>query len=72
MGYEEVRVDGRQAVRKLSYVWFVPRFEFELAGHEAVLEVRVHWLWRISALRLRVDSRPVYVEGTWPADEPVP
>ena len=67
MGFEEVRVDGEVAVQKRSFVWFVPRFEFAVAGHPALLEVRVGWLLKISALRLRVDSWPVYTEGSWPA-----
>jgi hypothetical protein len=61
-GYEQVSVDG-VVIRKRSWYWFVPRFEFWLGGHPGVVEVRV-WPWlSFRSLVLRVGDRVVYAEG---------
>jgi hypothetical protein len=62
MGFERVSVDG-VVIRKSSFCWFVPRFEFKLGGWPAVVEVRV-WPWLLlRSLVLRVGDSIVYAEG---------
>jgi hypothetical protein len=62
LGYEDVSVDGL-VLRRRSWWWFVPRFEFKLGGHPSVVEVRV-WPWlSFRSLVLRVSDRVVYAEG---------
>jgi hypothetical protein len=62
-GYEQIVIDG-VVIRKRSWYWFVPRFEFKLGGHPGVVEVRV-WPWLVlRSLVLRVGGRVVYAEGT--------
>jgi hypothetical protein len=77
-GYEEVLVDGRLACRQRSWFWYAPRFDFQLAGRAAWLEVQVSpWLC-ISSFRLGVGDQVVYAEGqakedaepSAPADRP--
>jgi hypothetical protein len=62
-GYEEVRVDGQRAVRTRSWVWFVPRFDFELAGRSAWIEVNVALTFQIRKFVLVVGDSIVYAEG---------
>jgi hypothetical protein len=62
LGYEHVAVDGTVICAK-SWLWFVPRFEFKLAGYPTVVEVRV-WPWlALRSLSLRVGDQIVYAEG---------
>jgi hypothetical protein len=62
IGFEQVRVDG-VVIRKRSFYWFVPRFEFKLGGWPGVVEVRV-WPWLLlRSLVLRVGDSVVYAEG---------
>ena len=62
IGYEQVLVDG-VVIRKRSWYWFVPRFEFKLGGRSGVVEVRV-WAWlSLRSLVLRVGDRIAYAEG---------
>jgi hypothetical protein len=67
-GYEQVSVDG-DVIRRRSWYWFVPRFEFKVGGHPSVLEVRV-WPWLLlRSLVLRVGDRILHAEGTDGWDE---
>jgi hypothetical protein len=60
-GYEQVSVDG--AMIRKNWYWFVPRFDFKLAGYSSVVEIRV-WPWLLlRSLVLRVGDRVVYAEG---------
>jgi hypothetical protein len=62
MGYELVQVHPGKRSHKMSWLWFVPRFEFDVGGHPAVVEVRVApWLavWTFS---LQIDDIVVYDE----------
>jgi hypothetical protein len=62
IGFERVLVDG-VVIRKTSFYWFVPRFEFKLGGWPAVVEVRV-WPWLLlRSLVLRVGDSVIYAEG---------
>ena len=62
LGYEQVLVDGHVAVRKRSWFWFVPHFEFQFAGHSATFDVAV-WPWfAISTFRFTIDGDLVYEE----------
>jgi hypothetical protein len=62
LGYEQVSVDGR-VIRKRSWCWFAPRFEFKLGGWPSVVDVEI-WPWlTLRSLRLRVGDRVVYAEG---------
>ena len=61
-GYEQVSVDGA-VIRKTCWYWFVPRFEFKLAGYPCVVEVRV-WPWLLlRSLVVRLGDRVIYAEG---------
>ena len=60
---DKISVDGN-VIRKWSWWWFVPRFEFELGGQHGVVDVRV-WPWLLlRCLVLRVGDRVVYAERT--------
>jgi hypothetical protein len=62
-GYEKVAVDGT-VIRKRSWYWFVPHFEFKVGGYPSSVEVRV-WPWcSLRSLVLRVGGQVVYAEGT--------
>jgi hypothetical protein len=61
--YEEVLVDGHVMLRRLSWLWFVPHFEFQLDRHQVAIDVRV-WPWlKIRRFRLAIDRMAVYEEG---------
>ena len=63
MGYESIRVNGIEAVRLPSYLWYVPRFEFMIGTIPAILEVRV-WIWMaVKSLTLSMASTLLYDEG---------
>jgi hypothetical protein len=67
IGYEQVMVDFR-VIRAPSWYWFVPRFDFEVGGLPARLEVRV-WPWLLlRSFVLRVGDEIVYAEGTLEVD----
>src|SRR5262249_25430763 len=62
-GYESVYVNGELALASTSLAWFVPRFDFRMGPHPAVVEVRV-WPWlTIRSFRLTVDDAVLYAEG---------
>ena len=62
MGYEEVRVDGETAIRTISYMWYVPNFDFLVGTKPAKIKVSV-WLWlQIRTFELEVDNQTVYLE----------
>jgi hypothetical protein len=62
-GYEAVLVDGSVVAKKMSWIWFIPRFEFSLQGIPGVLEVRV-WPWfTIRSMRLVIADQISYEEG---------
>ncbi len=69
LGYEQVLLNGRVAVRASSMVWFVPRFELELPdGLRATVEVGM-WPWfRIKRFRVAIEGVQAYSEGRWPAE----
>ncbi len=59
---DKISVDGN-VIRKFSWYWFVPRFEFEVGGHNGIVDVRV-WPWLLlRCLTLRVGDQVVYAEG---------
>ncbi len=64
-GFEEVRIDGDPVCKERTWLWWAPRFEFDLAGRRGVFEVRVGPFLAIRAARLSVDGEPVYAEGKW-------
>ncbi|MEM6655551.1 MAG: hypothetical protein AAF596_07100 [Planctomycetota bacterium] len=66
LGYDAVRVDGRVAVWRWKWVWFVPRFDFHVLLDDgsipAVLTVEIGWSLRINRLTIEVDDQLVYEE----------
>ncbi len=62
-GYEFVKVNGEVAAKTISWIWFVPKFEFKIADLPARVDVRV-WPWfTLRAIRLRVGDEVCYSEG---------
>ena len=62
VGYETLKVDGI-VIRKMDWLWFVPRFNSKLGGWPLIVEVRV-WPWfLLRSLVIRVDGQIVYAEG---------
>jgi hypothetical protein len=59
---DTIRVNGRPVVRKMAWVWFVPRFEFSLDELPATIEVRISPLLAVVRFELRVAGRLVYEE----------
>jgi hypothetical protein len=63
IGHESVRVNGEVAVMTTSWIWFVPTFEFNIAGMPARVDVRV-WPWfTLRSIRLQIGSEVCYSEG---------
>lgn len=71
-GFEEIRVNGRVAIRKMGILWFVPRFDFLLDDHILTFEVKVGARFSVRASRLSIDFAPVFTEGSWPTAGPSP
>lgn len=62
-GHELVNVSPGRIVRKVSLIWFAPRFDFDVGGRPATIKVRV-WPWlAIRSFELHVDGNPLYTEG---------
>ena len=62
MGFEEVRVNGESVVRTVSWLWFVPSFEFDLGNAKANIEVAV-WPWFVlRKFKLTVNGNVEYQE----------
>jgi hypothetical protein len=66
IGNEKVYVDGTLACSAMSWLWFTPRFEFFINGHQALIEVRVSPWLTLQSLRLFVDGNLEYHEGEMP------
>ena len=62
IGYESVRVRPGATVRKTSFRWFVPRFDFEVGGRRAVVGVRVALWLAVCSFALRIDDVVIYEE----------
>ena len=62
IGYEVVQVRPGDRVRKTSWLWFVPRFDFEVGGCPAAIEVRVAPWLAIWSFALQIDGVVVYEE----------
>ena len=62
-GYECVRVDGEIVAKTISWLWFVPKFEFKIGDLPARIDVRV-WPWlALKAIRLHIAGEAGYAEG---------
>lgn len=61
-GFEEVLVDGVIAKRTVSWLWYVPEFEFVIGNVESKIKVKVSPLLQISSFDLSVDGKVVYSE----------
>lgn len=61
-GYESVWIDGNLAVKKTSYLWYVPEFDFKIGCLPAKINVRISWRLEISFFSLEVDERQLYSE----------
>lgn len=70
---EFVSLQGRKVAQKTS-LWYVPRFDFEIATLgdplAATIDVQVAWLVFVSGFRLRIDGQTVYAEGRWRSRQP--
>jgi hypothetical protein len=64
IGYEEVLVGGELAVRRSSWAWYVPRFEFALGPYAAVIEVHIGPWLSVRGFLLEVEGVLLYAEGT--------
>lgn len=62
LGYEEILVNGEIAVRKSSFFWYVPKFEFNLGNFQAEVEVEVSYSFQIKHFNLEIDGYDVYFE----------
>jgi hypothetical protein len=74
IGYESVLVNGQVVSRKASLLKMVPRFEFPLGPHNAVVEIKTT-LWRdllgpvfgrLDCFSLQIDGQPVYQDAKTP------
>ncbi len=59
---DTVRVNGQPVVRRVAWVWFVPRFSFALDDLPATIEVEISPLLAVRRFELRVDGRLIYLE----------
>ncbi|MGI8670489.1 MAG: hypothetical protein ACR2J3_11705 [Aridibacter sp.] len=62
LGYEQILVDGETAKRTISIWWYVPRFEFNIGGQNAIVKVGVSPFLKISKFSLVVGGQTVYSE----------
>jgi hypothetical protein len=60
---EQIFVNGQEVARVTGLTSLVPRIEFSLVGHRAVIEVRSRWLVTIKAFRLSLNGSVLYSEG---------
>jgi hypothetical protein len=61
--FQSVWVDGLIVVKTRRVFWYVPRFDFNLGGLGATIDVRV-WPWlTLRAIRLSVGNEVCYTEG---------
>jgi hypothetical protein len=63
MGYESVRINGRETLRLPSYSWFVPRFDFPLQGRDTSLLVEINPWLSIRSLAIYQGDHCLYSEG---------
>lgn len=62
-GYEEIWVNDVVVCHVKSYIWYVPRFEFNIGTLPAVINIRI-WSWlTIRSFQLTVNGQRVYFEG---------
>jgi hypothetical protein len=62
LGYELVQVHPGKRVHKMSWLWFVPRFDFDVGGNPAVIEVRVAPWLAVWSFSLQINDIVVYEE----------
>lgn len=63
-GYESVLINNQILKKTRSWLWCVPRFDFQVYDMPAVIEVRV-WPWLvIRAIRLKISDQIFHQEGT--------
>jgi hypothetical protein len=62
MGYELVQVAPGERVQKMSWLWFVPRFNFEVGRYPAIVEVRVAPWLAVWSFSLQINDIVVYDE----------
>ncbi len=62
-GYEEVTVNGEVACRLPSLVWYVPKFDFNIGGANAQINVKVSSLLQINSFSLSVGETEIYSEN---------
>lgn len=60
--YEEIRVNGNVAARDTRWLWFVPHFDFQLAGHPATVDLAFRPWFAIRSFRFAIDGHSVYEE----------
>jgi hypothetical protein len=67
LGYESILIDGRLAIRKTSWLWFVPHFDFVVATKSGDLagsiDVRVAPWLMISRFQITIEGKVVYAES---------
>lgn len=62
VGFEEILVEGKTANRTTSWLWYVPKFNFNLGNSEAQIKVKVSPLLQISSFDLTIAGKTVYSE----------
>ena len=62
IGYEFIQVRPGERFREMSWLWFVPRFDFDVGGRPAILEVRVAPWLSVWSFSLQIDEVIVYDE----------
>lgn len=62
MGFEEVLVEGVIARRTISWVWYVPEFEFVIGNVKSKIKVKVSPFLQISSFDLSINEKLVYSE----------
>src|SRR5918997_6287706 len=61
-GYESVLIDGNLAVKTISYLWYVPEFNFQIGSLPANIQVRISWKLGISFFSLTVNGQQLFSE----------
>ncbi|MDY6835480.1 MAG: hypothetical protein SVY53_11845 [Chloroflexota bacterium] len=62
IGNEWVLVDGKRVAGRTSWIWFIPRFDFQLDSKQAVIEVHIRPWLRIYKFSFSLNGEVLYSE----------